>query len=111
MISASTSAAALVGLCVIVGICLAAGGVYFGVRNSVRRLSNKLFGMSNLIEGVERIRKDVAETPKSVSSMTRLFEPQIMKDFPEFSWDEFKHKAENMLTSAFLAISSSNADA
>ena len=49
-----------------------------------------------------------AETPKSVSAMTRLMEPQIMRDFPEFSWEEFKHKAENMLTSALLAISANN---
>ena len=37
-----------------------------------------------------------AEMPKSVSAMTRLMEPQIMRDFPEFSWEEFKQKAENM---------------
>ena len=35
-----------------------------------------------------------------------LVEPQIMRDFPEFSWEEFKHRAENMLTSALLAITS-----
>ena len=29
-----------------------------------------------------------------------------MRDFPDFNWSEFKHKAENMLTSALLAISS-----
>lgn len=46
-----------------------------------------------------------AEMPKSVSAMTRLMEPQIMRDFPEFSWEEFKQKAENMLVSALLAIS------
>ena len=49
-----------------------------------------------------------SETPRSVSAMTRLMEPQIMRDFPEFSWEEFKHKSENMLTSALLAISEGN---
>ena len=39
----------------------------------------------------------IEEAPKSVASMTRLMEPQIMRDFPEFSWEEFKAKAENML--------------
>ena len=29
-----------------------------------------------------------------------------MRDFPDFNWSEFKHKAENILTSALLAISS-----
>ena len=49
-----------------------------------------------------------AEMPKSVSAMTRIMEPQIMRDFPEFSWEEFKQKAENMLVSALLAISANN---
>ena len=48
------------------------------------------------------------EEPKSVAAMTRIFEPQIMRDFPEFSWEEFKHKSENMLISALLAISAEN---
>lgn len=48
------------------------------------------------------------EEPKSVTAMTRIFEPQIMRDFPEFSWEEFKHKSENMLVSALLAVSAEN---
>jgi len=50
------------------------------------------------------------EAPKSVAAMTRIFEPQIMRDFPEFSWEEFKQKSENMLISALLAISAENPD-
>lgn len=76
--------------------------------NKLRRLSQALFGTTDFIEGWNRQADVLAETPKSVSSMTRLMEPQIMRDFPEFSWEEFKHKAENMLTSAFLAIASND---
>ena len=45
------------------------------------------------------------ETPKSVSSLTKIMEPQIMRDFPDFSWEEFKHKSENVLVTALLAVS------
>ena len=58
-----------------------------------------------LVKTLQKRGDIMEEPPKSVSSMTRLMEPQIMRDFPEFVWDEFKHKAENMLTSALLAIS------
>ena len=50
----------------------------------------------------------IAETPKSVSGMTRIFEPQIQKDFPDFNLVQFKNKAENMLISALQAISAGN---
>ena len=58
------------------------------------------------MDGLSKQADIAAETPKSVSGMTRLMEPQIMRDFPDFNWSEFKHKAENILTSALLAISS-----
>ena len=82
--------------------------VYKNVVQKIRRLSSSLFGTTDFIEGWNRQADVLEETPKSVSSMTRLMEPQIMRDFPEFSWEEFKHKAENMLTSALLAISANN---
>ena len=48
------------------------------------------------------------ELRKSVSGMTRIMEPQIKRDFPEFVWEQFKNKAEIMLVSALNAISSSD---
>lgn len=66
--------------------------------------------VKTLIQGFKIAVVENAETPKSVSAMTRLLEPQIMRDFPEFSWDEFKQKAENTLTSSLLAISANNPD-
>ncbi len=32
----------------------------------------------------------LSETPKSLSSMDKIFLPQILQDFPEFNWNEFK---------------------
>lgn len=100
----------LIILLVISGIIIGGITFYRKVIRKLRMASSQLFGTSDFVEGFQRNADVLAETPKSVSSMTRIMEPQIMRDFPEFSWDEFKHKAENMLISAFLAISSSNPD-
>lgn len=78
------------------------------VRDRVRRFSRALFGTEHLAEGLNRQADMLAETPKSVTGMTRLMEPQIMRDFPDFSWDQFKGKAENMLKSALLSISAAD---
>lgn len=78
------------------------------IRRKIRQVSRSLFGTDSFVEGINRNTDRLSETPKSVSSLTRLMEPQIMKDFPRFSWNEFKHKAENMLTSALLAISAAD---
>ena len=98
----------LIILLTIAGVAIAVMTVYRNITNKIRRFSQTFFGTPNLMDGWNRQADVLAETPKSVSSMTRIMEPQIMRDFPEFSWEEFKHKAENMLTSAFLAISANN---
>ena len=82
--------------------------IYKRVTGKLRNLSSQLFGTTDFVKGLSNAADIQAETPRSVSAMTRLMEPQIMRDFPEFSWNEFKHKAENMLTSALIAISSNN---
>ena len=51
---------------------------------------------------------DVSMRPKSVSAMTRVFEPQITRDFKDFVWEEFRDKAQNMLKMSLLAIASGN---
>lgn len=87
------------------GIGIGIWRLYTKIRSKLRSLSNQLFGTSDFVKGMKMAVDVQAETPKSVSAMTRLMEPQIMRDFPEFSWEEFKHKSENMLRSALLAIS------
>ena len=106
MITLEISFGVFVGLGAFAGIVVlgVAGGLT--IRNKLRNVSRQLFGTESIVDGINRQADIAAETPKSVSGMTRLMEPQIMKDFPDFNWSEFKHKAENMLTSALLAISS-----
>lgn len=96
--------ARMIVLAVILCIVIFAVLGIWRIKNKVTKFSRDLFGTDSLVEGINRQADIAAETPKSVSGMTRLMEPQIMRDFPDFSWEEFKHRAENMLTSALLAI-------
>ncbi len=100
----------IVFLVTVAAVLAVTGVIVIAVKSRLKRFSREVFGTDSIAEGLKRIDEDVAETPKSVSSMTRLMEPQIVRDFPDFVWEEFKHKAENMLTSAFLAVSENNAD-
>lgn len=75
------------------------------IKRKVRQVSRMAFGTDSLAEGWQKQAKELSVTPKSVSGMTRIYEPQIQRDFPEFNWVQFKNKAENMLISAFAAIS------
>lgn len=95
-IFAAFAVAAVIGVCVI--------------RNKLRGFSRQVFGTDTIAEGLNRQADLAAETPKSVSGMTRLFEPQIRRDFTDFSWEEFKHRAENQLVSSLLAISGEHMD-
>lgn len=97
-------------LVILLGIMVGGFMIYKKVAQKLRVASRQLFGTDDFIQGFNRNADLLAETPKSVSSMTRLMEPQIMRDFPEFSWEEFKHKSENMLMSALLAISASDVE-
>lgn len=86
-------------------IILSVAGTVVYVRLRIRRFSRSIFGTDSLIDGYKQQQQRVSATPKSVSAMTRIFLPQIKVDFPEFNYEEFKIKAENMLVSALTAIS------
>ena len=93
---------ALIILIVLIGaLCYA--------KKKLKELSLQLFGTESIQEGLEKQAEQQALTPKSVCGMTRILEPQIEKDFPEFNWREFCARAENMLLSAFAAIQNQNA--
>ena len=94
---------------IIFGLIIGAGAIgVITIRNKLRNFSRSVFGTDSLAQGLRSQQEDLANTPKSVSSMTRIYLPQIQKDFPEFNYEEFKVKVENMLKSAFFAITSEN---
>lgn len=74
------------------------------IRNKVRQFSREVFGTSSLSQGLQNQKEELAETPRSVSSMTRIYLPQIMRDFPEFNLEEYTQKANTVLKDYLIAI-------
>ena len=96
----------LITAVVVLAVLFGAGYAgYRVVRTKLAAVSRSLFGTDSFIEGWNRQADVLAATPKSVSGMTRVFQPQIEEDFPDFNLNQFKNKAENMLLSALQAIS------
>lgn len=91
----------LVLLLVVMGIAFLA---YIRLRNKVREVSRTAFGTDNIVEGFKQAELDAAMTPKSISAATNLYLPQIMRDFPQFQYDEMRTRAENVLTSYLRAV-------
>lgn len=94
----------IIGLIIAAVLILAILAAIYGLIHRVQRFSMEIFGTKSLAEGWNRQSEELAVTPKSISGMTRILEPQIQRDFPEFNWMEFRNRAENMLRGAFLAI-------
>lgn len=91
---------------VLVAALLLAGCLgYFVIRSKIQKVSQTLFGTKSLLDGLEQQADVLAETPKSVSAMTRIFEPQIQRDFPDFHMIQFRNQAENMLVAMLQAVS------
>lgn len=93
----------------VIGVVLLGVIGFFAARKKIQDFSRSVFGTDSIKEGIDKYADLAAETPKSVSSMTRIMEPQIARDFPEFSWEQFRDKAENMLIAALGAISAGKA--
>ena len=77
---------------------------FFVLRSKIQQLSKTLFGTKDIIKGFQSIQVEEAATPKSLNAMTSLYLPKIKKDFPEFSYDEMKVRANNVLTSYLLSL-------
>ncbi len=96
----------LVLILVIIGIIYYA---YVKITRKVRSYSQMLFGTNSIAQGIRQAEAEAAATPKSVSSATSLYLPQIMKDFPEFHFDEMRARAENVLVSYLRSVDAQNA--
>ena len=80
--------------------------IIYSIKSAAESFFSSLFNLESLFKGLDRHKELLYpnNTPKSVSSMTKIYLPQITKDFPQFNLIEFKYKAEYMLKSALLAI-------
>lgn len=61
--------------------------LFFTIRHRLKQYSRELYGTSDISEAMKRAKQEVSETPKSVSAMTRIELPRIVKDFPAFNYD------------------------
>lgn len=95
---------AILMLALIAGVLFAV----MAVRRKIRRFSVQAFGTESLTQGLEKQKEQLSVTPKSVSGMTKIYLPMIQRDFPDFHLNDFIARSENMLKSAFLAVSEEN---
>lgn len=65
-----------------------------GIFRSIQSIASDLSAMRDMMEAETRT---LATTPKSICGMTKILEPQIARDFPEFSWKEFCPDAHRMI--------------
>lgn len=73
--------------------------------SDVIRTLKWVFGKGGLIEEYKRQEQMLEETPKSVASMTRIFAPQISRDFPGMNLEQFEALAQQQLVAALQAVS------
>lgn len=89
-------------------ILLAAIIIFFYLRRGLKRIAKEMYGTDNIVDALNQSQRTAEDEHRSVNSMTKTYLPQIMRDFPEFSYEQFKIKAEHALLSALAAISNDN---
>lgn len=77
------------------------------VRRSIRQVV-KMFKEETLSDVMEDQREQLAQTPKSIAAMTKVYLPQIGADFPAFDWPQVQQQAQNLLKQALAAITNSD---
>ena len=87
----------------IIAIC-----IFFYARRGLKKMAQEMYGTNNIIDALNQSQRTAADEHKSVNSMTKTYLPQIMRDFPEFSYEQFKIKAQQALLAALAAISNDN---
>lgn len=95
----------LVLLLILVLVCYIA---YKKITAKIRSFSRTVFGTSSVQAGIKKMNMEYSTTPKSVSSATGLCLPRIVRDFPDFNYDEMKERAENVLISYLRSIDGQN---
>lgn len=77
---------------------------YRRIRKKLRGFSSMAFGTPDILQGLQSVEQESEITPKSVSAATSLYLPTIMREFPDFHYDEMKRRAENVLVSFLRSV-------
>ena len=99
----------IIVLSIIAVLAVGASVTAYAVKRKVRSFSRQAFGTDSFLEGLNKNSEALADTPKSVSDMTRVLEPSIMRDFPDMNIEEFMNKMKIALCSSLEAIEKKNA--
>lgn len=94
----------IISLVLIIVIFASVVAVVLSIKRKVREFSQMAFGTDSITEGFRKTEMEYANTPKSVAGATKLYLPQIMRDFPEFHLEEMRERAENVLRSYLYSI-------
>ncbi len=84
-------------------------GVLF-IRHKLSKVTRDYLGM-DLKQTSELIKnglKDEVTTPKSISNVSAMYQPKLMRDFPDMSYDRFLEMANTALMSILTAIEKEN---
>lgn len=98
------STSVIITLIIIAALVLAVLVGVVAIKHKLRDVSRSLFGTDNFIDGVNRQKEQMSETPRSLHAMTSVYLPQIMRDFPQFDYELYKNKAKSLLRSYFTAV-------
>lgn len=102
---------AIIYLIVIIAVIISVWVIVHKVRKKIRQYSLSLFGTKSFIKGYADNTASLDESPRSLNGMTDVCLPNIVRDFPEFNYNEVRTKAE-MLVKAYLnSIEAENASA
>ncbi len=90
------------------GIIAAIAGVvliiYFNVRKHVS--SSDMRKIANAAKYAAKMQGDMPEEKKNVTGMTSIYEPLILKDFPDFNKEMLYNKVETSLKAIFNSLES-----
>lgn len=100
----------LIVLLIIVLILVRKGVLFYRqAKRKVEDTSMLIFNTKDIQEGIRQREKEVQLTPKSVAGATSIYLPMVMKDFPDFHYEEMKGRAENVLVSYLQSVDEENA--
>lgn len=102
----------IITACVIVAVLVLVvliGAV--AIKRKLRDVSRSMFGTDSFIDGINKQKQEMSETPRSLHAMTSVYLPQIMRDFPQFDYELYKNKAKSLLRSYFTAVQTKKASA
>lgn len=97
---------------VVVGIVIAVGIAFLFIYAKIKMLARK-HGINNvninkMISEAERIQEEESHNPKSISGMTDILLPIIIKDFPEFNQNQLFNLTEKNLRIIFEALNNND---